>query len=129
MSATITISNTDHIDPIHYDWGAVKWVISGKVIPGSRQSFGLVHVLPGKTNPEHWHTAAEELVYMLAGVCTVRVGDAVHALRPGQTLHIPAGVKHVVSNEGWEPVVYVASFSAADRGTLFSGDRPGDEIY
>jgi quercetin dioxygenase-like cupin family protein len=48
---------------------------------------------------------------------------------PGQTLVIPRGVKHEVSNSGWEPVVYVCSFSASMRATLFDdpsvpGARP-----
>ena len=31
------------------------------------------------------------------------------------------GVRHTVVNEGWEPVVYIASFSAAFRDTIFKG--------
>jgi quercetin dioxygenase-like cupin family protein len=59
----------------------------------------------------------------------VRVGDRTMKLAPGQTLIIPQGVKHEVSNNGWEPVVYVCSFSATMRGTLFGdptapGARP-----
>ena len=87
--------------------------------PGCEQSFGLVHILPGKINPEHWHTAAEEIVYMLQGECDVRLGDRHLTIGPGQTLHIPPGTKHEVANRGWEPVVYVCSFSASMRGTLF----------
>jgi hypothetical protein len=30
-------------------------------------------------------------------------------------------VRHTVFNEGWEPVVYIASFSAAFRDTIFKG--------
>lgn len=113
------ITETETIEPVVYDWGAVKWVANDSVAPGCEQSFGLVHVLPGKTNPEHWHTAAEEIVFMLQGVCDFRVGDRTLRLGPGQTLYIPTGVKHELINNGWEPVVYVCSFSASMRGTLF----------
>jgi quercetin dioxygenase-like cupin family protein len=45
---------------------------------------------------------------------------------PGQTLYIPQGVKHEVANQGWEPVLYVCSFSASIRGTLFENpSAPG----
>ena len=123
------ITETKSIEPVVYDWGAVKWVANNELAPGCEQSFGLVHITPGKTNSEHWHTAAEEIVYMLQGECTVRVGDKRLTIVPGQTLIIPQGVKHEVSNEGWEPVVYVCSFSASVRGTLFEdpsgpGARP-----
>ena len=51
---------------------------------------------------------------------------------PG-TLHIPRGVKHIVHNRGWEPVTYIASFSASFRGTIFEDPRasqkPEDFMY
>jgi len=123
------IIKTDDIEPVVYEWGAVKWVANADLAPGCGQSFGYVNILPGKTNPEHWHTAAEEIVYMLQGECDVRVGDRTMKLATGQTLVIPQGVKHEVSNSGWEPVVYVCSFSATTRGTMFGdptapGARP-----
>jgi quercetin dioxygenase-like cupin family protein len=114
-----TITETKNIEPVVYDWGAVKWVANRDLDPGCEQSFGLVYILPGKTNPEHWHTNAEEIVYMLQGECDVRLGDRHVTIKPGQTLHIPPGTKHEVANFGWEPVVYVCSFSASMRGTLF----------
>src|SRR5215470_13352802 len=52
------ITETKDIEPVLYDWGGVKWVANNDLDPGCEQSFGLVHILPGKTNPEHWHTAA-----------------------------------------------------------------------
>jgi quercetin dioxygenase-like cupin family protein len=123
------ITKTKDLEPVTYDWGGVKWVANSELAPGCDQSFGLVHILPGKTNPEHWHTAAEEILFMLQGECDVRVGDRRMKVVPGQTLVIPQGVKHEVANSGWEPVVYVCSFSASTRGTLFEdpsvpGARP-----
>jgi quercetin dioxygenase-like cupin family protein len=66
---------------------------------------------------------------MLQDECDVRIGERTMKLVPGQTLVIPQGVKHEVANKGWEPVVYVCSFSASIRGTLFGdptapGARP-----
>ena len=124
-----TITETKDLEPVIYEWGAVKWVANSDLDPGCEQSFGLVHILPGKLNPEHWHSGAEELIYMLQGECDVRVGDRHMTIRPGQTMAIPKGAMHEVANHGWEPVVYVCSFSASRRGTLFEdpsapGARP-----
>ena len=69
------VIETKDVEPVTYDWGAVKWVANHDLAPGCEQSFGLVHILPGKTNPEHWHTAAEEIVFMLQGECDVRLYD------------------------------------------------------
>jgi quercetin dioxygenase-like cupin family protein len=123
------ITETRSIEPVVYDGGAVKWVANNDMAPGCEQSFGLVHILPGKTNPEHWHTAAEEIVFMLQGECEVKVGDRLVSIGPGQTLYIPQGVKHELTNTGWEPAAHVCSFSASMRGTLFEdpsgpGARP-----
>jgi quercetin dioxygenase-like cupin family protein len=129
-----TITDTQEIEPVSYDWGAVKWVSNNEVAPGCEQSFGLVHILSGKTNPLHWHTAAEELVYVLSGECDIKFDDTWYRLAPGRTLYIPPGVKHELKNNGWEPIIYVASFSASMRGTLFDdpdaiGARPTASGY
>jgi quercetin dioxygenase-like cupin family protein len=121
----VTVIN-DLVEPVRYDWGAVKWVTNDAVFPGSAQSFGVVYIEPGKTNPTHWHTEAQEIVHMLQGECEVRTGEGTIVLRPGLTLCIPIGVDHELTNAGWEPAVYVCSFSASGRGTVFADpDAPG----
>jgi quercetin dioxygenase-like cupin family protein len=115
----VTVFN-DTIPAVRYDWGAVKWVANDAVFPGSEQSFGVVYIDPGQTNPTHWHTQAQEIVHMLQGACDVRTGEATITLRPGMTLCIPIGVDHELTNNGWEPAVYVCSFSASGRGTVFA---------
>ena len=45
------ITETKDIEPVVYEWGGVKWVANNDLDPGCEQSFGLVHILPGKTNP------------------------------------------------------------------------------
>ena len=85
------ITETKDIESVTYEWGGVKWVANNDLEPGCEQSFGLVHILPGKTNPEHWHTAAEEIVFMLQGECDVRLGERHLKIVPGQTLEIPRG--------------------------------------
>jgi quercetin dioxygenase-like cupin family protein len=65
-------------------------------------------------------------VHTLQGECDVRTDDGTQTLRAGQTLYIPAGERHELTNRGWQPAVYVCSFSARGRGTLFDDpDAPG----
>ena len=33
---------------------------------------------------------------------------------------VPVDADHELTNNGWEPAVYVCSFSASGRGTLFA---------
>src|SRR5262245_15574180 len=118
----ITIDH-DAVAPKFYEWGALKWLVDDAETPGSRQSFGVVYIQPGKTNPTHWHTTAQEVVHMLEGECEVCLDEGTLTLRAGQTL---LGARHELTNRGWEPAVYVCSFSAAGRGTVFADpDAPG----
>ncbi|MBI3654349.1 MAG: cupin domain-containing protein [Acidobacteria bacterium] len=117
----IKIIATAQLKPVDYDWGSIKWICDRKTTPESVQSFGYAFVLPNQTNPEHRHLTCEEIIYMLAGELKIYAHDECITLRPGQTALIPKGVRHKVVNEGWEPVVYIASFSAAFRDTVFKG--------
>jgi quercetin dioxygenase-like cupin family protein len=112
----VKILELDKAQPVDYDWGSIKWICDRKVTPDSLQSFGYAFVTPGKNNQEHRHMTCEEIIYMLAGEL------------PGQTALIPKGVRHKVVNEGWEPVVYIASFSAAFRDTVFKGQTAKLEL-
>ena len=126
-------SDISNIEPVYYEWGAIKWLCNDELMPHSQQSFGYAYVLPGKINPEHQHTTCQEIIYMLAGECDVYMNDEWLHLKPGQTLLLPQGVKHLLKNNGWEPAVYVASFSASFRGTVFTEAttpaQPAERLY
>jgi quercetin dioxygenase-like cupin family protein len=120
----VMVIETAALEPVDYEWGAIKWICDLKVTPKSLQRFGYAYVAPGKTNPEHWHKTCEEIIYMLAGELNVIAQGKTITVRPGQTALIPRGVRHSVVNEGWEPVVYIASFSEVFRDTEF-GEQTG----
>jgi putative monooxygenase len=117
----ILILNTAEMKPVDYDWSAIKWICDRKTTPDSQQSFGYAFLNPGGVNPEHRHRTCEEIIFMLAGELNVYADGKCITIRPGQTALIPPGVRHRVANEGWEPVVYIASFSAPFRDTVFKG--------
>jgi quercetin dioxygenase-like cupin family protein len=120
-SEQILVVAADEVAPVNYDWGSIKWLCDMKVTPGSMQSLGYAYVMPGQINPEHRHMSCQEVIYMLAGELKLYAHGEWIQLLPGQTALIPQGVRHVVKNEGWEPAVYIASFSAAFRDTIFKG--------
>ena len=127
----VTVNQMSQLVPVNYEWGAVKWIVNDKVAPGCVQSVGYVYMLPGSTNPEHFHKNSEEVMYMIAGECEISVGDKKMTLSTGMSAVIPIAVKHIVRNPGWEPCVYIASFSAAMRGTVFEGRAldPTEAVY
>ncbi len=104
---------------LSFDWGAIQWLCNREIDPEAAQTFGLVFIHAGQKNPLHYHPNCEELIYVLSGECDHRLGDAVHPLKTGDLLRIPAGVVHNARNSGWEPVRMVIVYSAADRETVF----------
>ncbi|HEX4946039.1 MAG TPA: cupin domain-containing protein, partial [Blastocatellia bacterium] len=88
----VQIINLTEVDPVQYDWGAIKWICDMNTTPNSQQSFGYASMLPGTTNPEHRHMRCQEVIYVLAGELTVFAHGERTVVRPGQTVLIPQGV-------------------------------------
>lgn len=54
---------------------------------------------PGAGAPDHIH-AVEEVLRVLAGAAEIRVGEDSHAVGPGESVIIPAGISHGFTNTG-----------------------------
>lgn len=114
----VTITNACELPAQTFEWGAIKWLCNRELAPAAQQTIGLVHILPGQKNPLHYHPNCEEILYMLWGECDHSYdGSWVH-LTPGMTICLPAGVRHQLVNNGWEPVTCLISFSSAERQTV-----------
>jgi quercetin dioxygenase-like cupin family protein len=62
----------------------------------------------------HQHTDFEECIYVLAGRGTTLADSGEYPLKPGDTILIPPGEKHVTHNTGDEPLVLLCFFPVAD---------------
>jgi quercetin dioxygenase-like cupin family protein len=62
----------------------------------------------------HQHTDFEECIYVLAGRGTTSADSGEYPLKPGDTILIPPGEKHVTRNTGDEPLVLLCFFPVAD---------------
>jgi uncharacterized cupin superfamily protein len=82
----------------------------------------LTHLNPGDWSAQrHWHTDADEFVYVLEGELTLVTDAGEQVLTPGMAAGFPAGVEdgHCLINRGDAVAVY-----------LEVGDRvPGDRAY
>jgi mannose-6-phosphate isomerase-like protein (cupin superfamily) len=105
-------------------WGTLQWVCNEKLMPGSAQTVGLATILPGRSNPVHFHPNCEEVLYVLSGEGTHSYDGRTVDLRAGMTIRIPAKVKHNLVNTGTEPLRTLVSFSAGNRQTVFLGTEP-----
>jgi quercetin dioxygenase-like cupin family protein len=69
--------------------------------------------------PMHRHASFEECIYVLSGEGTSYAGSDAVPVKPGDTIHVPAGEPHVTRNTGTEPLVLLCFFPVGDvaRGT------------
>ena len=81
------------------------------VAGGLRQFGAYVDRLdPGAlSSRRHWHTAEDEMIYVLRGTLTLRDDAGMQDLRPGDAVAWPYGVAngHHLTNRGTEPCDYV----------------------
>lgn len=62
----------------------------------------------------HHHNDCEECIYVLSGEGTTFADSGEFCLRPGDTLLMPAGEKHVTRNTGKQPLFLLCFFPVAD---------------
>lgn len=67
----------------------------------------------------HQHYDFEECIYVLSGTGTAYADSGEFPLKPGDTLLMPAGEKHVTRNTGTVPLLLLCFFPVADitKGT------------
>ncbi len=71
---------------------------------------------PGAELPCHTHPTSE-VIYTYSGYANAIVDDRAYILRPGDLLHVPAGVRHLVRNASGDPACLYTFFptSAPER--------------
>ena len=62
----------------------------------------------------HQHSEFEECIYTLSGHGTTFADSGEYEMRPGDTLLMPPGEKHVTRNTGSEPLVLLCFFPIAN---------------
>jgi uncharacterized cupin superfamily protein len=97
---------------------------------GQLTQFGaLIEVLqPGcRSSIEHWHSAEDELVYVLEGEITLVEGDTETVLQPGDAATFKAGVPvgHCLENRSAAPTrcLFVGTRAPVDRIAYPDHDR------
>ena len=106
------VSRTDH-----YTWGdgCDGW----HLVRNDQLSVIEERMPPGTAEVRHFHNAAQQFFYILAGEAVMEVGAEAFTLKRGEGLHIPAGKPHRIRN-----------ISAADVQFLVISQPPshGDRV-
>lgn len=64
-----------------------------------------------KTSPPHYHDQMAETFYILAGECTIQVGEERMTVPAGSFVSIPPGVLHMINNDSSEPATFLLFFT------------------
>jgi mannose-6-phosphate isomerase-like protein (cupin superfamily) len=80
----------------------VAGVPSGNAV---QQSLAEATVPAGGETVEHYHHVAEEIYHLVSGSGRLRLGGEEAEVRAGDTIVIPAGIRHKLWNPGDEPLV------------------------
>jgi quercetin dioxygenase-like cupin family protein len=89
-------------------------IVSGEA--GARGvTLRLVEIAPGESKRgPHLHRDFEECIYVLAGQGTTVAESGEHPLKPGDTILITPGEKHMTRNTGSETLVLLCFFPVPD---------------
>jgi quercetin dioxygenase-like cupin family protein len=90
----IGLQRFEQVEVQEYPWGWIRWLMNDQLDPAAEMTFGMVYIKPHQTNPLHIHPNSAEYLHVIEGSCEHRIGDRWVTVKVGDTLRIPANVKH-----------------------------------
>lgn len=99
------IENLDRAEPFITKDGSEIRELAGTPTGNSvNQSLAVATVPPGAATEEHYHGVSEEIYFFTSGTGVMKLGDEEAAVSAGDTVVIPPGTPHKLSNTGAEPL-------------------------
>lgn len=86
------------------DGSEIRELMHPAVHGNQAQSLAEAKLLPGQQTQLHRHQRSEELYHVTRGYGHMRLGDEIFEIAAGDTIHIPPGTPHALSNTGPEPL-------------------------
>ncbi len=109
--------NRSEVKPKRLPSRCFRELVSHRVLKSKGIALRIVDVLSlkkaGARHP-HSHRGMEEVIYVEKGSGTAWIDGEVTRIGPGDTILIPAGVRHMMINTGRTPLTLLCAFSAAD---------------
>jgi len=78
-----------------------------------KQSLAEARLAPGAKTQAHYHPRTEEIYYILVGMARMRLGDEVREVGPGDSIAIPPGEPHQITNIGGEQLQFICCCAPA----------------
>lgn len=102
-----------------FDWGSLTWFANREQGNSQDMTVGLCRLLPGQSNPRHYHPNCSEILVVMQGRIKHTLSEDSEAeMGPGDAITIEANTWHHATNIGDEEALLYIAFSSADRKTI-----------
>jgi putative monooxygenase len=88
------------VEPNRRRGGDLRVLLSPRSCSATAGFMGAGSLEAGEFVAEHYHPYSEEYLYVVSGTMTLRLGDRLEVLEPGDSFMIPKGVRHRMENRG-----------------------------
>ncbi len=119
MSQTYSLIDDATAQKETFDWGELHWYASGALSQASGLTVGRCILKGQSANPIHYHPNCEEVLHVLTGQIEHYIdGEGWFAMNAGDSITIPANLKHGARNIGDGEAHLLIAFSSPDRQTI-----------
>jgi quercetin dioxygenase-like cupin family protein len=102
-----------------FDWGHLTWFASRAQGNCEEMTIGRCVLNPGHGNPRHYHPNCTEVLVVMRGTIRHTIAGGKEAvLNEGDTVTIPANIRHCAFNLGSTEAELFIAFSSGDRQTI-----------
>jgi uncharacterized cupin superfamily protein len=118
-------SGSSYPEPFNSRMGSADWRALGEHFGLSQFGFNLETLQPGdQSSARHWHSLADEFIYMLEGELTLNTNDGAFNMRPGMCIGFRAGERnaHHLVNQSQAPARFLVVGSRVPGDTAFYPD-------
>jgi quercetin dioxygenase-like cupin family protein len=106
-------------EKLAFDWGELTWFASGPLGNSADLTVGRCVLKPGCSNPRHYHPNCSEILVVIKGrILHTIAGGGTAEMREGDTVNIPANIRHCAKNICDTEAVLFIAFSSAHRETI-----------
>jgi len=117
------VANLDDLDSfITLDGSSIRELAGPSWTPARNQSLAEATVPVGGATAAHYHSATEELYYIVSGSGLMRIAEEERDVRRGDCIVIPPGAEHKLTNTGSEPLILLCCCAPAysDEDTVLT---------
>lgn len=104
----------DETNAEHYRWG--EGCDGWHLLKTDGLSVIKERVPPGRGETRHFHRAARQFFYILAGEAMIEIEGAGHRLSAGQGIEVPPGSRHLFRNDSEADVIFLVISSPKSHG-------------